>query len=166
VADVGVDFATGNGGSLEPADVTTNDDGIAESFWTLGPAEGPQTATASVTGATGSPVTFTATADNGTGAGGASVQVLGPDGGNRFSPTAVTIGVGETVTWTWPAGSQGHNVSPDGSTPSRSGNVANGPMTYSFTFTTAGVYRYHCEAHGQPGGIGMSGVVTVNSPAP
>ena len=52
------------------------------------------------------------------------------------------------------------------SRPPRSGNIADGPRTYSFTFTTAGVYHYHCENHGQAGGIGMAGTVTVNSPAP
>ena len=42
---------------------TTDVDGVATATWTLGNAAGPVTATATVSGATGSPVTFTATAN-------------------------------------------------------------------------------------------------------
>jgi plastocyanin len=32
---------------------------------------------------------------------------------------------------------------------------------FSFTFTQAGVFAYFCELHGNRGGIGMAGSVTV-----
>jgi plastocyanin len=49
-------------GSLDPASSTTDASGIASSAWTLGTVSGSQTATATLPGASGSPVTFTATA--------------------------------------------------------------------------------------------------------
>lgn len=82
-----------------------------------------------------------------------------------FSPQELTIEVGETVTWRRLEGV--HNVrADDGSF----GNNLNGTWTtYSHTFTTPGVYPYYCEAHGGPGGVGMSGVIRVidpNAPEP
>jgi plastocyanin len=163
-AGVEVAWATPQGGSLDPATSVSDADGIATTTWTLGPSEGPQTATATVADADGSPVTFTATAevdeppppppD-------ATIQVLGPSGGNRFSPTTVTIQAGETVEWVWPSGAISHNVTPDGTQPAPSGPLSNGPKTYRYTFNTAGTYRFYCLAHGGPGGAGMSGSVTV-----
>jgi plastocyanin len=54
--------ATG-GGSVDPASAPTDANGSASTGWTLGTTSGAQTATASLAGATGSPVTFTATAE-------------------------------------------------------------------------------------------------------
>ena len=34
----------------------------------------------------------------------------------------------------------------------------------SRTFNTPGMYRYYCDLHGGPNGVGMSGTVTVNGP--
>jgi plastocyanin len=57
-----VTWSTGvAGGSVVPAGVT-DANGIASATWTLGNAAGSQTASAALTGASGSPVTFTATA--------------------------------------------------------------------------------------------------------
>ena len=165
VADEDVDWDTGDGGSLDPATTTTDASGIAETFWTLGDGVGEQTATAEVSRADGSPVVFTAISEN-VSAGGATVQVL-TDGGNRFLPEDVTIVVGQSVTWVWPAGGLAHNVSPDDdTTPVRSGNPVIGPEEYVYTFATPGVYRYFCEVHGGTGGAGMSGTVTVTAVAP
>ncbi|MGH7525538.1 MAG: Ig-like domain-containing protein [Gemmatimonadales bacterium] len=51
-------------GTLDPASSQTDVDGIAVTSWTLGPTAGSQTATATLSGATGSPLTFTATAES------------------------------------------------------------------------------------------------------
>jgi plastocyanin len=167
-AGVSVAWATTGGGSLAPTSSVTGDDGIASSTWTLGPTAGAQSATATVTDADGSPVTFTATAEDDEPPppppppADVTIQVLGPSGGNRFEPADVTIQVGQTVEWVWPSGAIGHNVSPDDTEPPSSGPVSNGPDTYSHTFTTAGTYDFFCVAHGAPGGVGMSGTVTVN----
>jgi plastocyanin len=164
---IAVAWATTGGGSLDPATSTTGADGIASTTWTLGPTVGAQSATATVADAEGSPVTFTATAEDDEPPPppppppAATIQVLGPSGGNRFSPTDVTIQAGQTVEWVWPPGSTGHNVTPDDTEPTSSGPVASGPETYSFTFLAAGTYNFYCVAHGLPGGGGMSGTVTV-----
>ena len=59
---VEVQWATPDGGALDPSSSVSDAQGIATSTWTLGPEVGEQTATAAVADAQGSPVTFTATA--------------------------------------------------------------------------------------------------------
>lgn len=80
---------------------------------------------------------------------------------NAFTPQAVTINVGESVTWTNTQGT--HNVvADDGSF--TSGAPSSDNWTHTETFNMAGTYQYFCELHGNTGGIGMSGTVTVNAP--
>lgn len=166
---VDVVWATPDGGSLDPATSVSGADGVATSTWTLGPDAGAQVATATVADAEGSPVTFTATAEGDEPPppppppppADATIQVLGPSGGNRFEPAEVTIQAGQTVAWVWPAGALDHNVRPDDTEPTTSGPPSDGPMEYRFTFTTAGTYPFYCVVHGGPGGVAMSGVVTV-----
>jgi hypothetical protein len=59
---VSVTFAAQNGGSVGSATVISGADGTAQTTWRLGSAPGTQTVTASATGLSGSPVTFSATA--------------------------------------------------------------------------------------------------------
>ncbi len=62
VAVVGVRFdVTGGGGTANPITTSSNASGIATTSWTLGLLPGDNTLTATATGLTGSPVTFTAT---------------------------------------------------------------------------------------------------------
>ena len=65
VSGVAVTWSTLSGGSLTPPSSTTSASGIACSRLTLGTAAGAQTAQAASSGATGSPVTFSATANAG-----------------------------------------------------------------------------------------------------
>jgi plastocyanin len=51
-----------SGGSLNPGSSVTDANGVASSTWTLGTVAGSQTAIATLTGAAGSPVIFSATA--------------------------------------------------------------------------------------------------------
>jgi len=62
-AGVTVTWGTTSGGTLTPTSSVTDASGIASTNWTLGTTSGSQQATASVSGVTGSPVTFTATAE-------------------------------------------------------------------------------------------------------
>jgi plastocyanin len=82
-----------------------------------------------------------------------------------FAPRDVTIVQGETVTWTNTQGT--HNVVFDGSQPAfpespPSANV----WPYTRSFNTPGTFRYYCQPHGGPGGVGMAGTVTVTEAAP
>jgi len=80
---------------------------------------------------------------------------------NIFTPDMLTITVGDTVRW---INEQGfHNVVADDNS-FTSGPPASASWAYDFVFTTAGVNPYYCEVHGGPGGSGMSGVITVESP--
>src|SRR5688572_9091013 len=82
---------------------------------------------------------------------------------NRFTPSTVTIAVGDTVTWAFREA--GHDtVNKSGST---YGNIWNSgikpPNTvFSFTFNTAGTFPYVCRPHEN---IGMVGSVIVQGAA-
>jgi plastocyanin len=95
--------------------------------------------------------------DDGNAAGGASIAVNGHD----FDPPEVRIKAGESVKWTWVAGS--HNVvsgatcTPDGKFTSGANTVGVG-STFSHTFDTPGTYPYYCDPHC---GIGMTGKIIV-----
>lgn len=70
-----------------------------------------------------------------------------------FSPKAITIAPGTTVTWTWSGAASLHNVTfTDGTT---SGDKGAG-STYTRTFATAGTFTYLCTLH-----AGMTGSVVV-----
>lgn len=160
---VAVSWSTGSG-SLTPSSNETDGDGVSSSTWTLGDTPGEVAATAGVTNATGSPVTFTATAIVGGGED-AIVQVLSD--APRFDPEETLVVVGTTVRWVWGANATGHNVVPDdGTTPATSGALASAPNSYSYTFNDVGTFHYHCQAHGDVGGVGMSGTVSVVTTLP
>jgi plastocyanin len=159
-SDVTVTWSTGSG-SVAPTSDQTDFDGVSTSTWTLGDTPGAVTATASIPNATGSPVTFSATATNDGGPGGVIVQVL-TEGGTRFEPKDIAVTVGTTVTWVWGTNAVNHNVVPDnGVTPASSGNPVSAPHDYQYTFNEVGTFAYHCQSHGNVGGVGMSGTVTV-----
>ena len=164
-SNVAVTWSTGSG-SLDPSSAETDADGLSTSTWTLGDTPGAVTATASVTNATGSPVSFAATATDDGGPGGTIVQVL-TEGGTRFDPKDIMVTVGTTVTWVWGTNAVSHNVVPDdGTTPATSGGLVSAPHDYQYTFNTVGTFHYHCQAHGNVGGVGMSGTVTVVTTLP
>ncbi|MGH2478580.1 MAG: cupredoxin domain-containing protein [Ktedonobacteraceae bacterium] len=66
-----------------------------------------------------------------------------------FSPATITVKVGTTITWTNNTGAP-HTVTSDDGTSFDSGinnPIAASGGTYSFTFTKAGTYTYHCQIH-------------------
>ena len=65
MSGVAVSFSASNGGSVGVPTATTNDNGLAQTAWQLGPNAGSQALLATATGLTGSPVTFSATATSG-----------------------------------------------------------------------------------------------------
>jgi plastocyanin len=80
--------------------------------------------------------------------------------GFTFTPADLTIDVGDTVRWQNQSGF--HNVvSDDGSF--TNGSASSSAWTYTRVFTSVGDFRYYCDVHGSPGGVGMSGIIRVNS---
>jgi plastocyanin len=73
-------------------------------------------------------------------AAGASVTVANM----AFSPAAVTVALGERVTWTFPEGTLHTTTSDDGFWDS--GNKSGG-ATYARVFKSAGTFAYHCTIH-------------------
>ncbi|MDG1433874.1 MAG: plastocyanin/azurin family copper-binding protein [Saprospiraceae bacterium] len=85
------------------------------------------------------------------------VETVGSTG---FSPTNLTISVGQTVQWVNTGGN--HNVNGTTATypnnPESFGNAVSSGWTFEHTFLTAGSYDYQCDPHI---GLGMVGTVTV-----
>lgn len=75
-------------------------------------------------------------------------------GNDFYSPSATTVKVGTSVTWTWNSSGVDHSVTLDDGS-ADSGVKSSG--TFSHTFSTAGTYKYHCKVHGSA----MSGTITV-----
>ena len=99
-------------------------------------------------------------------------------GNNFFSDatsatSTTTIVAGDTVVWTWTAGS--HSVTADlvppaitpsfDSDPPPPGFRTSPSPSYSLTFNTPGTYAYYCRIHGGPGGAAMSGTIVVQAAA-
>lgn len=77
-----------------------------------------------------------------------------------FSPSQLTIKVGDTVRWTNNGGL--HSVVADDNS-FTSGAASSSNWVYEHTFTSTGSNPYYCSVHGGPGGVGMSGVITVQA---
>jgi plastocyanin len=87
----------------------------------------------------------------GGGTGGAGVVTISD---NFYSPAAITVDSGKTVTWVW-AGANPHSVTFDAGGPGDSGIRVTGSITAQFFLK--GTFNYHCLVHG----TAMSGSVTV-----
>ena len=144
-------------GSLSNETVTTGADGVASTVWTLPTGATARFLRGGIIINDEVVATFTAFVVP---AGNTVVTVQN----NVFTPQTPTIGAGQTVTWLWFDGAVGHNVTPVGVEPVRSGELLSGPNVYSYTFPTSGNYTYYCEAHGGPTGTGMAGVIVVSPP--
>lgn len=147
-----VTWATaGPGASVTPLQSMTDANGIATTTWKLGHVAGAQTATASVSGASGSPVTFSATATPG-----AATQMIQPTGDGQAwmigtvlpQPLAVTVAdqygngvAGTAVAWQVTSGSA--SVNPTNPTSNASGvaqtslTLGNTPGPITITATNA-----------------------------
>jgi plastocyanin len=104
-----------------------------------------------------------------TDAGGNTVAVQVGTGGNlTYSPSTVSIHVGDTVQWTF--ASAGHTVTSGGGcgadnlfcspgdTNCSAGTTSAQGAVYSHTFTDAGSFSYFCNTHCT---LGMTGTVNV-----
>jgi len=81
--------------------------------------------------------------------------------GSTFSPSSLTINVGDTVTWNNTGGYHNVNATQDTfpSNPEGFGNsVSSSAWSFQWIFTLAGTYDYQCDPHAP----GMSGVIIAN----
>ncbi len=87
---------------------------------------------------------------------------VAPGGMQTFSPSVLTINVGDTVHWVW-AGS-GHSTTSGNPCTSNGlwdSGVQGTPFSFDFTFAAAGTYNYFCTPHCL---AGMTGTIIVNAP--
>lgn len=79
--------------------------------------------------------------------------------GFSFSPSEVTIDLGDKVTWN--NGGGFHNVKFDDGSFEQPGDPDLSQWSVERTFDAPGHFRYYCEQHGGPNGAGMAGTVHV-----
>jgi len=77
--------------------------------------------------------------------------------GTSFSPSTVTISVGQTVRWVWVSGGA-HTVTPDGHSEWSSASLNQAGHTFEHTFENAGDFPYYCVPHQS---AGMTGRIVV-----
>jgi plastocyanin len=92
----------------------------------------------------------------------AANQTVTATNANTFTPKTVVINTGDMVTWN--NGGGFHNVHFDDNSFDMPASPSSAAWSVSRTFSSPGTFRYYCEAHGGPGGSGMSGTVWVNGP--
>ncbi len=85
-----------------------------------------------------------------------------------FSPSTVSIHVGDTIEWVWQA-SDHSTTSVNGSGVSWDSGVKNAGFTYDVIFNQTGTFNYYCKIHGFDNGNGtaggMSGTIKVTTAA-
>jgi plastocyanin len=140
---------TTGGGGLSGAQSTTNSSGVATIVDSIGSAS-TQVVQAASTGLPSAVFNVTAAAPPTT----AAVAIAD----FSFTPQAVIIKSGGTVTWTW-GGAAPHNVTYDGGPAPLPANslTMTGSGTFPSTISTVGRYTYHCSIHPTQ----MMGSVTV-----
>lgn len=85
----------------------------------------------------------------------------GPD--FSFSPSEVTVDLGDKVTWS--NGGGFHNVKFDDGSFEQPGDPELSQWSVERAFDAPGHHRYYCEQHGGPNGSGMAGTVHVRDAA-
>jgi plastocyanin len=86
-----------------------------------------------------------------------AIQVL------QFVPPDITVPVGTRVAWVNDGGR--HQIVADNGA-FKSQELTAAQQKFMYQFRRPGVFPYHCQFHGGPGGQGMSGVVTVAERTP
>jgi plastocyanin len=118
---------------------------------TVGAGTSPTTVGGSTSATTAGSGTTPTTVATGSAGSGSTVQVIMSN--KAYDPATVTIKVGDTVTWVNQDSPQHDVVADNGEFKS---SLFDKGGTFSFTFTKAGTYPYHCSIH-----PGMNGTVVV-----
>ncbi len=88
---------------------------------------------------------------------------VGLNGGITYSPKNVTCTVGDTIKFIWQSGN--HPTRSDDGTSMPLFGMNSNSTSKTFVFNSPIIIPYYCTAHGDAGGIGMSGTITVNGNA-
>jgi len=85
---------------------------------------------------------------------------VGPSGQFIFSPSELTVSVGDTVIWVWD--SNNHTTTSDSTSGDEvwDSGIMNSGATFTHVFMTSGSYPYHCTPHQS---LGMVGTITVDA---
>jgi plastocyanin len=89
-----------------------------------------------------------------------------------FVPATTNISLGDRVIWTWPSGSNFHNVTSTSAPQAWPASATlSGPATFTNTFTSAGTFPYECTVHFFTGSITVAAAnvppsVSITNPAP
>jgi plastocyanin len=94
----------------------------------------------------------------------AAQTVSALSGPNRFSPAVLMITQGQQVTFA--NGSGTHNVHFDDGSVDIPATANDTAWQFVHPFNAVGDFRYYCEIHGGPNGMGMSGIVHVAAGPP
>jgi len=165
VANVMVTWSAAGGGAIAPPTSMTDASGIATASYTLGGVAGAQTAQATVTGLSGSPVGFSATATAGAPTTLAKTAGDGGTGGVN-SPVLYTVTVRDAhgnptagVTVDWAVRSGGGTISPASNT-----TAANGQASATRTLSgTAGLHEADATAATLPTPLTVTFATTATS---
>jgi plastocyanin len=77
-----------------------------------------------------------------------------------FTPRVVRVTVGQSVRWVFDDGGLLHGVRGDGRYSQLLDSGIRSSGSYTVTFTTPGVYNYHCQVHSMM----MTGQIVVSAP--
>jgi len=81
-----------------------------------------------------------------------------------FFPQHISIAAGDRIDWIW-TGQVAHTATSDiqGDADSWESGLLNNGASYLSPVLSAGVHPYYCIPHGDVGGVGMSGTITVQA---
>jgi len=150
-------------GALAGCSTETADDTDTEGDGGATPTEAPGTTSGGDGGSVPSEVSeylsntsnFDGSLADETGSDSVSVTV-GGDAGLLFTPAAIRVSTGTTVTWEWGGGF--HNVVAEDGAFDSGDPVSDESTTFEHEFTESGTYLYKCEPHEMQG---MKGAVVV-----
>jgi plastocyanin len=94
----------------------------------------------------------------------AADQTVSVGPGFVFSPSTVTIAVGETVTWDWQDAPHSSTSDAISGPEVWDSGILSTDATFAHAFQTPGDHPYYCVVHSFPGGTMMNGVVRVVAP--
>ena len=81
--------------------------------------------------------------------------------GGQFSPSTITVSVGDSVTWINNDGSDHSTVSNSGQADSWNSHDIPSGFNFTHTFSVVGAFQYYCDIHPE-----MVGTVFVQQPVP